>query len=90
MMMPPPPTAHFVVAQPEVLFPVLATGFDGPPHPAQPHQRGQGLPVSLRTGTVRRTLTTLPVTLEFKDEKALRGFISERLFTARQTRFAEK
>jgi hypothetical protein len=41
MMMPPTPTAHFVIAHPEVLFPVLETGFDGPAHPAEPHQRGQ-------------------------------------------------
>jgi tetraacyldisaccharide 4'-kinase len=34
-----------------------------------------------------REMLTLPVTLEFADEKALRRFLSERLFAARQKKF---
>src|SRR5918999_91437 len=41
MMMLPTPTPHFVIAHPEVLFALLETRLDGPPHPAQPYQRGQ-------------------------------------------------
>ena len=39
------------------------------------------LPVSVRE------ILTLPVTLEFADEKTLRGFLGERLFAARQKKF---
>jgi len=34
-----------------------------------------------------REMLTLPVTLEFDDEKTLRGFLGERLFAARQKKF---
>ena len=40
-MMPPTPTPYFVITHPEILFPVLKTGFDRPPHPTQPYQHGQ-------------------------------------------------
>ena len=40
-MMPPAPTAHFIIPHPQILFAVLETGLDRPAHPAQPHQRRQ-------------------------------------------------
>ena len=36
---------------------------------------------------IARAISTLPVTLEFEDEKTLRSFIDERLFKARQKKF---
>jgi tetraacyldisaccharide 4'-kinase len=36
---------------------------------------------------IARAISTLPVTLEFEDEKTLRSFIGERLFKARQKKF---
>ena len=42
------------------------------------------LPVSVRE------ISTLPVTLEFEDEKTLRRFLDERLFNARQKKFGQK